>query len=387
MGKPSPPKAPDYTPLAMAQANTAESSLEAARMQAQIAREQMQQQNFFAERSAQLGERYATMAQQQAEFGSQQYADIKPYLQSYMQSQLDFTGAAMQNEREQAANATQTYNRYMTTFAPKEDQFAQEAFQYASPARMEQAAAEARGDVATSFGAQKDAATRQLMSYGVDPSQGAYGRTQAMDIAKAASQAAAGTMARRQTELQGKQLELGALEVGQKLPAQAIGQAASGLQGAQIGGGGISAGGNLLNAGTNAMGSPTAWAGMSNPYTALAGTYGQQATGMFGNQIQAIGGASQAYGRAGDMMNNMFSNQMEGYKAQAAASPWAGIGQLAGQLGSAAILASDIRVKDDIAPYERGLDEVLDLNPVTFVYNGIFTTEDDGRKHIGLIAG
>jgi hypothetical protein len=353
MGKSSPPPAPDYTPFIAASQNAAASDAAAAQVQADLGRQQLAQQGVYAQRAADLGDRYAQMAQDQAAYGKQQYEDIKPYLTKYMQSQLDFTGAAADNERQQVAaaalsnqQAQETYDRYKTTYAPKEDQFANEAFAYASPARIEQNAAAARGDVATAFQAQKDAAGRQLASYGIDPSQGAYARSMsAMDISKAAASAAAGTMSRAQTEAQGKQYETAALEIGQKLPAQAIAQAglglnqtSSGLGGAAIGGGGVAAGSGLLTSGTTAMGSPTQYAAL-NPYTQLTSAYGTQGVGLYGNQASNLGNISSAIGAGAGAMSNMFSAQMANYQAKAAQSPWGAIGNIAGGLGGAAIMA------------------------------------------------
>src|SRR4030095_4253653 len=158
MGKGSAPAAPNYTPLIEASRQTAASTLEAANVQAQVAREQLAQQSVYAGRSADVADQYARMAQDQATYGKQQYENILPYLQTYMQGQVDFQGAAARNEAEQAQaaalsrqQAADTYNRYMSTYAPREDQFAQEAFAYASPARQEADAAAARGDVASAF--------------------------------------------------------------------------------------------------------------------------------------------------------------------------------------------------------------------------------------------
>jgi hypothetical protein len=46
---------------------------------------------------------------------------------------------------------------------------------------------------------------------------------------------------------------------------------------------------------------------------------------------------------------------------------------------------SDVRLKKDIAPYERGLASVLKLNPVSFRFNGR-ALPDDGVIHYGLVA-
>lgn len=342
MGKPSPPDPPDYSPLITASQNTSASDVAAAQIQADVAREQLGFQRQYAERAATTADKYAQMATDQQAFGRQQYDQLYPYLQKYMQSQLDFTGMAEENARTEAqaqqealGRARESYQRYMTGFAPLEDRYAKEAFDYTSPARMEADAAAARGDVRTAFAAQEDAAKRQLMGYGVDPSEGAFGRTQAYNIAEAASEAAAGTQARRQTEAIGKSYQTAALEVGQKLQAQvpaynttAVNAAASGLAGATIGGGGVNAGGQALTAATNAMGSPTSYAALSNPYTSLASTF--NASPFYGNQISALGNAGQVLGTAGNLMNNSFSNQMDTYRAQMAASPIPLIGQAIG---------------------------------------------------------
>jgi hypothetical protein len=47
---------------------------------------------------------------------------------------------------------------------------------------------------------------------------------------------------------------------------------------------------------------------------------------------------------------------------------------------------SDPRTKTDMAPWNEGLQAVLALNPITFAYNGLGGTTDDGREHLGLDA-
>jgi hypothetical protein len=47
---------------------------------------------------------------------------------------------------------------------------------------------------------------------------------------------------------------------------------------------------------------------------------------------------------------------------------------------------SDRRLKRDVSPYERGLEEVLQLRPVKFYYTGLGGTADDGTVQFGFIA-
>src|SRR5215472_1443012 len=165
MGKPSPPPPPNYTPFLQAAQTQAASDAQAAQIQAQVAEDQLAQQSKYAEESAAQGQQYADMAQQQQEWGQQQYENIQPYLTAYMQAQLDWQGAAQTNEEQQTAiaaqnqqDAQQTYDRYMSTYAPLEDQFAATAAGWDTQAREDQQAAAAMGDVGTAFSAQKDAA-------------------------------------------------------------------------------------------------------------------------------------------------------------------------------------------------------------------------------------
>ena len=109
MGKSSPPPPPDYSAQIQASQAAAASDVQAAQIQAGVAEDQLAQQNVYASRAANLGDRYAQMAQDQANWGEQQYNDIKPYLQSYMAAQADWQNAAVQNEAVQTAAAATSF--------------------------------------------------------------------------------------------------------------------------------------------------------------------------------------------------------------------------------------------------------------------------------------
>lgn len=49
-------------------------------------------------------------------------------------------------------------------------------------------------------------------------------------------------------------------------------------------------------------------------------------------------------------------------------------------------VASDKRLKSNIEPMSYGLAEVLRLNPVSYRYNGLGGTENNGDRHFGLLA-
>jgi hypothetical protein len=48
--------------------------------------------------------------------------------------------------------------------------------------------------------------------------------------------------------------------------------------------------------------------------------------------------------------------------------------------------SSDIALKKNINTYSKGLAELLTLRPVSFQYNGLYGTSDDGKLHGGFIA-
>jgi Chaperone of endosialidase len=54
--------------------------------------------------------------------------------------------------------------------------------------------------------------------------------------------------------------------------------------------------------------------------------------------------------------------------------------------GEWSTLTSDARVKQDVADYATGLEHICALRPVTFRYNGLGGSQNDGKTHIGLIA-
>jgi hypothetical protein len=47
---------------------------------------------------------------------------------------------------------------------------------------------------------------------------------------------------------------------------------------------------------------------------------------------------------------------------------------------------SDRRTKKEINPFTDGLQVLTQINPVTFQYNGLYNTTDDGNTHVGIIA-
>jgi hypothetical protein len=264
-GKVSAPPAPNYGPIAQADANAAS-------------------QQF------QLG-------QQQLQWGQQQFNTVWPYAQQYLQQQTA-AGAAS------TANAQNMQNFYNTTYQPIESQFANEASTYNSPARANANSAAAQADVANSFTANRNAAQQSLESYGIDPSQTRFG---ALDlgsrIAQSAATAAAGTQSRMNTEAVGLGLQGEAINTGRGYAGN-VAQAYSTATNA--GSAGINAANATTNSGVNAMGSPTSYMGLGNQAlnnqanTLNMGFQNSLAGAQFNNQVSQnqMGGIGQLIGGA-----------------------------------------------------------------------------------------
>ena len=62
-------------------------------------------------------------------------------------------------------------------------------------------------------------------------------------------------------------------------------------------------------------------------------------------------------------------------------------GSLAQKAGGGSWTApSDIRIKKDVTPLRLGLDQLRQIRPVTYKYNGLGGTTDDGQEYVGVVA-
>ena len=273
-GSSSPPPAPDYTAMAMA-------SKEAAQTQAQTAKEQLS-------------------------WAKDQWSQQWPITQQYMQKMMDTSDAQTQMQREQMSNAEKDRARYESTYQPLENQLVTTAQGWNSPARSARESGAAMGDVATAFDQQRKSSLATLESYGIDPSQTRFG---ALDlgtrVAQAAATAAAGTQSRKNTEATGLGLLSEAINIGKGYPGQ-VSQSYAGAT--QAGGGAANTGAAGINAGlstgstySNMMGSPLGWTQASN---SAMGTTGNT---MVGGYKAAVEGSHEAAQQQGNMMQGIGS--------------------------------------------------------------------------------
>jgi len=398
--KASAPPAPDYSPFITASTTAAASDAHAAEMQYDLGLKQLEAQNKYADQASARNDQYYQMATESQDWARQQFNDVWPYAKDYLASQQSLSHLAGENAteavlqaRENRTQATETYDRYMSQFAPMESKFAQEAQAYNTPARADQASAAAQADVATAYQQQDKAREDQMKSYGLDPSQGRFqGENQLAGLSKAAAQASAGTQARRAQELTGFGLEQQAVAIGQKLPTVALGQieaatggASGGLQAGQVGGGGLGQANAVYGTGASAGGSPTAWGYLGGPSTAtsLSGQYGSSANSLYSGGTTALGNQSSALGVGVNALSSGFNNQMQisQFNQQQDQALWGGIGKIVGGLGSAALMSpwlSDRRLKEDA--------EVIGHIGALPVHRYRYKADPSEDKYIGFMA-
>jgi len=270
MGKQKAPAAPNYAPIINAQSQAAINS-----------------QN---------------MANQQFGWAQNQYAADRANTDKVVNAALQTQGAL-------STNAAADRARYDTTYVPAEDQFLQTAQSYADPAKVNDRAASAAGDVSQQFDVARANAQRQLEAYGVDPTQT---RAAALDLStrtqEAAARASAMNVSRRQDAV-----------TGQQMLGQAIGQ------GQQTAARGLQEQGLALQAGQSAV---------SNDLATTASGANTMGTAPQYTQI-----ANSSLAGAASTTNSAYQNKLDEYKANQASS--SGLGSLLGTVAGYGLKSYD----------------------------------------------
>ena len=264
-----------------------------------------------------------------ADLAEQQYNDFKtniwPTLQKQAESQTDMATklANQQYETTQKQNtiAEEAYARYKEKGIPIQDELFKQAQTAGSEQEQQQQVSQAIGDVQSQMTAARGNTTRQMQSYGIDPTSGvAQGANNANEIMGAATGAAAATRARN-----------AAIQLGwaKKMDAAGLAQGQFGNQ--------ASSTGLALNAGNAALGS---------------GAMGMNATNAVGNSYsQGYGGAMSGWNNVGQLGVQKYNADVNAYSAQQANDPMKTVlGAAAGVGTSFALKAamSDIRMKENI---------------------------------------
>jgi hypothetical protein len=178
--------------------------------------------------------------------------------------------------------------------------------------------------------------------------------------------------------------------LGQKLPMTSLAQieastrsASGGIASGQVGGGGVTGATALYGQGAAAGGSPTAYGYLGGPssYATLAGQAGGLTSGFYSGANNLLGsGVPNALNVGASALNSSFGNQMQiaNFEQRQQEALWGGLGKLAGGLGSAAIMASDRRLKEDI--------EVVGRLGALQLHTYRYRDDPSGDRYIGYMA-
>lgn len=299
-------------------------------------------------KQAQTGEDWLSFAKDSFQVSTARQADLDALTKQVTTQQLGIA-------QDQADWSRSDRQRYETTFKPVEDQFVQEASNYGSPEKQEEAAAEAKADVQSNAAGARAAADRNAASLGISPTSGRYaGIDRASEMGTALASAGAENTARTAVRDKGLALKADVVNLGRGLPTQSAQAASLGL------GAGSSAVG--LNQGTNAQ--------------------FQASTNIMNN---GFSGAQQGYAGQASTLNNLYGSQLQAWQAQqqADASSASGIGSAIG--GIAGLFLSDENLKTDKTELPEGtaLKAVMDMPVEEWTYKqGVA----DGGRHVGTYA-
>lgn len=257
---------------------------------------------------------------------------------------------------DQLANSRADRERYENKFRPIEDQFVEEASNYASEERQAEAAARARADVQKASADARQTSQRTAAGLGINPASGRYaGIDRATELGTSLGIADAENRARTTIQDKGLALKADVANIGRGLPAQSAQAASLGLG---------AAGGALSGAGA-----------ANSQYIASTGIMGQ------GFQGQMSG-----YAGMGNTLNQQYATQVSAWEAQQRmnAAGASGIGSAIGGIAGV-IFGSDENKKKNKKPIDEGkaLAAINDMPVEEWDYKpGV---EDEGR-HVGTYA-
>lgn len=305
-------------------------------------------------KQAQTGEQWLSFAQDAFKVSTERQKELDALTKDVTNQQLGIA-------KDQANWAREDRQRYKDVFQPIEDDFINEAMNYATPEKQAEAAAEAKGDVQASAAQAREANLRNAAAMGINPASGRYaGIDRQTEMNMALAEAGAQNQARQTVRDKGLALKADAANMGRGLPSQSAQAMGLGLQ-----------------AGSGAVGMNQGNQQIYNSSTGIMNA--------------GFGGAMQGYQGQASTLNNLYNSQLSawGQQQQAAAQSWGGLGSfvggVAGMFSGGGIFASDKNVKKNKKKIDKGkaLEAVNSMPVEEWDYKqGV---EDEGR-HIGTYA-
>jgi len=304
--------------------------------------------------------------------------------------QMALSDAQLGIANQQQQWATEDRQRYEDTFVPIENQYVQEATNYATPEKQAEAAAAAKADVQQQADAERAATQRQQASMGVNPNSGRFaGIDRASELQTALATAGAQNNARTQVQDKGLALMGDVVNMGRGLPVQSAQATSLGLGASQASGASNSAAlGAAASTSYGPASSMLSTAG-STLSSALGASSAANANFLNSQSIMGSGysAAMQGYSNQASILNQQYANQLNAWNAQqqADAANSSGIfGAIGTGIGAFAALSSK-KFKRDRKPAQAGLDAVKKMPIQDYRYkDGV---SDGGQvEHTGAMA-
>lgn len=251
---------------------------------------------------------------------------------------------------------------YQNNVVPVEDQYLNQAANYDTPEKEQEAAATAKGDVASAASQQLGATQRQQTAEGVNPASGRWaGIDRATGLGTAIAEAGGENNARQQVKTTGLGLEANAV---------GLGNADAGI------------------AATDSANATSAGATAANTTNAANSQY------ISGTGIMNTGEAGAMTGEtnAGNLLEQQYNSTLQGQEftdqlnEQANASMMGGVGSIVGSLGAAAILASSKSYKTNKRATTGNLDAVRSMPVERWNYKPGISDGGAAGDHVGPYA-
>lgn len=261
--------------------------------------------------------------------------------QSLNESQTlqDFINNTKQVADSYAQQGNVLQSRYWNDFAGLEDQLVDKAYEYDTMSRRESEAGRRIADVTQMAAAEKANRERQMEGMGIDPSSGRWqGANTIADIGEAAAKAAAAAEGRRYVEQKADDYRAQAITLGSDIYNRGLGLTNAGVQMGQAAVGAeeipLMRTQNVVNLGRGypaQYGASFSGAGGAGSQ-AMAGAQNlfNSGAGALGGVVPFINAGTTAASNYGNLMNNVYGNQVRAYAAEQANNPMGSIMSLVG---------------------------------------------------------
>lgn len=299
----------------------------------------------------------ADLSKEQLAWMKQLYAETAPDRQAAT-DRANLVSDKQLEAMDQQSKLTQDYADYQTnTFRPLEKGIIDDANTYDSKANTDLALGKVVSDVNQSFGAARDATTRNMARMGVNPASGAFAAgQQQLDAQQALAQIQGMNGARENIKTQSYARKMDAANLGRGLASNQATSAGIALNQGNSAVGNAQVGGNIAAQGAGMMGS--AYAGAQNGLAGAANTYTNIA-----KINQQAGDNSGTVGAIGNVAGQAF-----------AAGKFFGF--------------SDVTKKEQIEPIDpnKALEKINETPVSEWQYKEGNQASDGGQRHIGPMA-